>query len=177
MNPRNYRALLALLAVTACQNPSEVRPDDGANARAFKLVSRGCEAAETQPTSHSGLSLKASVDRSSYRIGESLTLSVKPDQTAYISVIDHGSVAGQEAGVVLFVDKPITGGATLVFPPEGKMMEVQGPAGSNVLQIVASRREGVVNQGANGKGVVVKASESTPHDDTVNCNIRFVITD
>lgn len=172
-----YWMWIFLFLVAGCQNPADVKPDEDASPKAFKIISRGCESAAAQQSPNSGLSLKASVDRSSYRIGESLTLSVKPYQDAYISVIDHGSVAGQEEGVVLFVDKPITGGATLVFPPEGKTMEVQGPAGSNVLQVVASRREGVVNQGANGKGVVVKASESTSHGDTVNCNIRFVITD
>lgn len=177
MNPRNYWALLALFVVTACQNPSEVRPDNGANPRAFSLLSRGCEAAETQQSSPADLSLKASVDRSSYRIGESLTLSVKPDQDVYISVIDQGSVAEQEAGVVLFADERVAAGTTLVFPPDGKAMEIEGPAGSNVLQVVASRNKGAVNQGANGKGVVVKAAKAAATDDTVSCNIRFVITD
>lgn len=177
MNPRNYWALLALLAVSACQNPSEVRPDDGANPKTFMLVSRGCEAAETQQSSSSGLALKASVDRSSYRIGESLILSVKPDQDTYISVIDQGSIAGQKAGVVLFTDERVAAGTTLVFPPTGKTMNIEGPAGSNVLQIVASSNKGAVNQGANGKGVAVKTAESVPNDDTVSCNIRFVITD
>lgn len=171
-----YWMWIVLFLVAGCQSPANIKPDEGANPKTFKLVSRGCEAAEVQQSASSDLSIKASVDRSSYRIGENLTLSVKSEQDVYISVIDQGS-AEQKSGQVLFVDERVSAGTTLVFPPQGKVMSVEGPAGSNVLQIIASRRKGVVKQGANSKDVAVKASESTSDDDTVYCNIRFVITD
>ncbi|SEA67050.1 protein of unknown function [Thiothrix caldifontis] len=171
-----YWMWIFLFLVAGCQSPTDVKPDEDANPKGFKIVSRGCEAAEAQQSSGSDLSLKASVDRSAYRIGDTLTLSVKPQQDVYISVIDQGSGASQETGQVLFADERVTGGTTLVFPPEGKSLKVEGPVGSNIFQIVASREKGKVREGANGKGVVLMSTPKIADDDTVTCTIRFAIS-
>jgi hypothetical protein len=65
----------------------------------------GCNLTAEQDVSDSGLSIKASVDRSSYKIGDTLTLEVTPSTDAYITVIDQGSNPDvPERGHELFSD-------------------------------------------------------------------------
>lgn len=156
---------------------------DGANPKGAEVETVSCNL--TQEKSHStGLSIQAELNKSTYRLGDRLTLNVTPSVDAHIMVIDQGSNPDNaERGKVLFPDTFVKGEDAYMFPSPGSTpLEITGHAGINTLEIVARRYP--EKQAESGKPEKPKdvnfASEPAPSSDEIEiarCTVRFAITD
>ena len=170
--------LMGLVAV-----PMWVLADGSANPKGSEVETVSCNL--TQEKSHStGLSIQAELNKSTYRLGDRLTLNVTPSVDAHITVIDQGSdPANAERGEILFPDTFVKGGDAYTFPPPASTpLEIGGQAGINTLEIVARRYP--EKQAESGKPEKSKdvnfASEPAPSSDEIEiarCTVRFAITD
>lgn len=110
--------------------------DDGANSKGADIVVLPCELTATEKTADSSLSMQVRINQPSYKISEKLILEVTPSVDAYITVLDQGSdPKAPERGYPLFSDEEVKAGQTF---SSGKL-DVEGPVGANVLEIIASR--------------------------------------
>lgn len=139
-----------------------------------ELVARGCEAMQAAPPSPELIPFTASFGSSQYAIGDGLSLAVKADEAAYVTIIDRGSDANAPRGEVLYEDVPLPAGKELLFPEQGYRLTVQGPVGSNLFEIRVAREPGKA-KGADGKNVRKEKVEVLPPEVAV-CHARFLVT-
>lgn len=165
---------------------SFAQSDEEAKKKGSEVTVVGCNLTAEQSVPDSGLSIKASVNSSSYKIGDSLTLEVTPSTDAYITVIDQGSnPAKPERGHDLFTDTFVKGGNTYTFPPphSGKL-KVSGHTGSNTFEVIASQSPSISDDkletgSATKRRDVNLESDDKSKDliDVTRCTLSFDITD
>ncbi len=134
------RRYFLLLCGSLLWVPLLAQADGEANRKGSEVTVVGCNLTTEQAVSDDGLSIKASVDSSSYKIGDSLTLEVTPSADAYITVIDQGSNPDvPERGHELFTNTFVVGGNTYTFPPpHSGRLKVSGHTGSNTFEVIAA---------------------------------------
>ena len=119
------------------------------------------------PSEPSELRIDADVDHSSriYRIGQTLELSVRTNQSAYITVLDIGT-SGR--ATVIFPNKAsrdnyVTGGRTFVLPDSGSWtIGVHGPTGVEMIEVFASTSSKPIFHGRTVQGDVYETLDEAP---------------
>lgn len=131
--------------------------------------------------SNAEIKLSAHTDRLSYQLGDLLTLKVKPSADVYISVLDHGSdPAKPHRAQPLFSNVFVQGETTYIFPPpNGDQLKIEPPAGTNTLEVIASRSPlQQAEAGSKNVGLISSRDAAALKDQTAatsNCILGFEI--
>lgn len=132
-------------------------------------------------TSNAEIKLSAHTDRLRYQLGDLLTIKVKPSADAYISVLDHGSdPAKPHRAQPLFSNVFVQGETTYIFPPpNGDQLKIEPPAGTNTLEVIASRHPlQQAEAGSKNVGLISSHDAADLKDQgvaTSNCILGFEI--
>lgn len=146
----------------------------------FDTVKLDCSLATAQASSKAAPIFTAKLDRKDYKIGQALTIELTPDKDAYFTIIDHGSdPSTPERKHVLFNNEYTQKDVNFLLPkPNDGLMQVSGPTGMNVFEVIASLSP-IKDPAAISKNVTFRKfakDKSQPILETNNCTLSFKIT-
>lgn len=146
----------------------------------FNPVELDCALSTAQASSKTAPIFTAKLDRKRYQIGQAMQIELKPDRDAYFTIIDHGSdPSDPERKHVLFNNEDVQKDERFILPkPNNGRMEIQGPSGTNVFEVIASVTP-IQDPAATSKNVVYRDFAKEPDakiPETNNCTLSFAIT-